>query len=108
MSDKTPRKMNEGAWADLPAALDLAVFELRPGNRFQPVGNLPDWLAAFDLSRAADGALDLGVRFPVLELFLEQCGLSWDSAGQTRLTSDVWTELDRHGGEHYLQAAATW
>jgi signal transduction histidine kinase/CheY-like chemotaxis protein/HPt (histidine-containing phosphotransfer) domain-containing protein len=99
--------MTDGAWADLPAALDLAVFELRPGNGFQPVGKLPDWWAAFDLSPATDGAVDLGGRFPVLELFFAECGPSWNSAGQTRLTSDIWTELDSQGCEHYLQAAAT-
>jgi signal transduction histidine kinase/DNA-binding NarL/FixJ family response regulator len=108
MSDKTPKKTTEhGGWEELPAALDVAVFELCPDARFRPVGNLPHWFAGFEQAPGADGTIDLAGRFPLLELFLGQCGLAWDSGGRTRLASDVWTDLDERGGEHYLQAAAT-
>ena len=70
-------------------------------------GNFPGWFAAFDTALDADGSIDLAGRFPLLELFLSQCGPAWDSAFQTRLSSDIWTDLDNQGGEHYLQAAAT-
>lgn len=108
MSDKTPKKMTElGRWDVLPAALDAALFEFCPDGRFRPVGNFPGWFAAFDPALDADGSIDLASRFPLLELFLSQCGPAWQSAAQTRLTSDIWTDIDARGAEHYLQAAAT-
>jgi signal transduction histidine kinase/DNA-binding NarL/FixJ family response regulator len=107
MSGKTPKKMTDLGLEDLPAALDVAVFEFCPDGRFRPVGDFPGWFAAFHPALDADGSIDLAGRFPLLELFLSQCGPAWDSAFQTRLMSDIWTDLDNQGSEHYLQAAAT-
>src|SRR5215467_2658840 len=106
MSAKTPTKMTDlFGWEDLPAALEVAVFEICGEGRFQPVGNLPDWFAGFEPAPSASGSIDLADRFPVLELFLTDHGAAWESDGQARVTSDIWTDVDDHGIEHYLQAA---
>lgn len=107
MSGKTPEKMTElGGWDVLPAALDMAVFEFCPDARFRPRGNLPGWFEAFNPALDADGSFDLAGRFPLLELFITACGPAWAFGGQTRLTSDIWTDVDDRGSEHYLQATA--
>jgi len=106
MTNKTPTKTDGGGWEDLPAALDVAVFEVCRDGRFLPVGSLPVWFAGFETASGADGSVDLAGRFPLLESFLEEHAPAWDSGGQARVTSDIWTDLDNAGGEHYLQAAA--
>jgi signal transduction histidine kinase/CheY-like chemotaxis protein/HPt (histidine-containing phosphotransfer) domain-containing protein len=106
MSDRNPKKMTDAGWEDLPAALDVAVFEFCPDGRFRPVGNFPGWFVGFGPVRPSDCSFDLAGRFPLLELFITKCGPAWESAGQTRLTSDIWTDVDDRGSEHYLQATA--
>src|SRR5580658_2939760 len=79
---------------DLFSALDLAVFERRADGLFDPLGRMPQWL------RASTCPMDLGDRFPLLELFISECATEWNRQ------SDVWTETDPRGGELYLQAVA--
>ncbi len=85
---------------NLFAALDLAAFEQTPGGLFAPVGALPEWLPM------DDAEVDLADRFPVLELFLADCGPVFETGIPPRLESDVWEEDQAGGGKRYLQATA--
>ncbi len=83
------------ALANLPAALDLAVFEITgPGFVGHPVGALPAWLGL-----PAGIPADLCDQYPMLELFLPGLDV-WEGE------SDVWTETDSTGQDRYLQAVA--
>ena len=93
---------DDRAIRDLPAALDLAVFEQVSGTLFKPVGRLPSWL---QLEGSAEEA-DLADHFPMLEFFFPEFAPAWEPCG-TPVTSDVWTEADPNGSEQYLQAVAT-
>ena len=55
---------DDSALRDLPAALDLAVFEQLPTAFSSPIGQLPAWLPISD-----SFPLDLAEEFPMLELF---------------------------------------
>jgi signal transduction histidine kinase/DNA-binding NarL/FixJ family response regulator len=96
-----------GEWEDLPWALGVALFEQSTKSRFRPIGSLPGWFDGFRSTAAEGGDTDLVDRFPFLELFLAQCGPTWDCGVPTRRLSDIWTELDGRGEEYYLQAVAT-
>src|SRR5579862_2926002 len=87
----------EKALRDLPAALNLAVFEQVSESLFEPVGQLPAWWPI-----AADFPIDLADQFPMLELFLSESG-----KGREPETSDIWTETGNDGEELYLEAVAT-
>lgn len=89
---------------DLPAALDLAVFEQIPNRLFRPLGQLPGWLP---LAVAGGEGIDLAEHFPLLEFFFPDCEAVWESGGQARGKSDIWTEIAADGGTLYLQAHAT-
>jgi len=80
---------------DLFAAFDLAVFERKKKRVFAPVGRVPDWLPV------EAGPIDLGDRFPLLEMFL---GELREAGAPDPLRSDLWSEPDGHGGELYLEA----
>jgi len=88
---------------DLPAALDLAVFEQTPGGLFQPVGKLPVWIK---LDGSISSEIDLAEHFPLLELFLSDCAPVFESGTPPRLESGVWEEDNGDGSRLYLQAAA--
>ncbi len=86
---------------DLPAALDLAVFERGPGGLFRAVGALPDWVKLSDESPE----IDLEKRFPLLELFLADSSAVFETGTPARMDSDAWEE-DDDAGRRYLQATA--
>ena len=90
---------------NLPAALDVAAFEQTASGLFRPVGLLPNWLK---LGEGAPAEIDLGERFPVLELFLSDCASVFETGAPPRLESDVWEEDfgEKSGGRLYLQATA--
>ena len=90
----------DSALRDLPAALDLAVFEQLPDGLFQPIGELPAWFPISGYS-----PLDLAEEFPMLELFLPHCISIWESGGLA-ITSDTWTETGPEGDDLYLEAVA--
>jgi signal transduction histidine kinase/ActR/RegA family two-component response regulator len=92
--------IDDSALRDLPAALDLAVFEQIPGGLFQPVGSLPAWFAV-----SGDFPLDLAEEFPVLGLFFADSAPLWEPGGRAK-TSDLWTETGGDGQELYLEAVA--
>jgi len=92
---------DDRAIRDLPAALDLAVFERVSDRVFKPLGLLPPWLK---LTGSAEET-DLADQFPMLEFFLPEFEAAWEPCGPS-ITSDVWTETDPRGGEQYLQAVA--
>lgn len=85
---------------DLPAALDLAVFERTARGLFRPVGAVPDWISL------NGGEIDLAERFPLLELFLTDCAPVFETGMPQRLQSGVWEETDANGSTLYLQATA--
>ncbi len=87
---------------NLPAALDLAAFELTPSGLFRPVGALPEWLEIDDPRPGTD----LIERFPLLELFLSDCTSVFEAGTPRRLESEVWEEDGIDGGRLYLQATA--
>jgi len=87
---------------DLPAALDLAVFERTPGGLFRAIGALPDW-AKSGAENPAE--IDLADRFPLLELFLADCAPVFETGTPALLDSDVWEE-STESGRHFLQATA--
>ncbi len=91
---------DESALRDLPAALDLAVFEQVRDGLFQPVGKLPAWLTISD-----SFPLDLAEEFPMLELFLPDFVSVWESGAPAK-TSDIWTETGPEGDDLYLEAVA--
>jgi signal transduction histidine kinase/CheY-like chemotaxis protein/HPt (histidine-containing phosphotransfer) domain-containing protein len=91
---------------DLPAALDLAVFEQLPNGRSHSVGRMPGWWRMISGQSDSEHGIDLCEHFPLLELFFTECETAWDSAG-LRMESDIWTEHGHHGEEQYLQAVAT-
>ena len=101
--------MNEDAsvLSDLPAALDVAVFEEVSKGQFRPIGQLPNWWALLGPSNDNARELDLGGQFPILELFLPEGEAVWDDETSTRIESDIWTEHDAEGGRLYLRAVAT-
>jgi signal transduction histidine kinase/DNA-binding response OmpR family regulator len=93
---------------NLPAALDVAAFEPTERGLFRPVGLLPDWLK---LDEDAPAEIDLGERFPVLEMFLSDCAPVFETGAPPRLESEVWEEDFRenaagNGTKRYLQATA--
>lgn len=80
---------------NLPAVLNLAVFERMPGGLFRPVGALPAW---FEI----DGQeIDLADGFPLLDLFLSDCAPVFETGTPPSLESGIWEE-----GTRYLQASA--
>lgn len=91
---------------DLFAPLDLAVFERLANDSFRPVGRLPYWMKT-PADGDRHGGFDLAALFPMLELFLPECELSWRAGTPEKLQSDIWTEPDYRDGEIYLQAVAT-
>src|SRR5437868_5546969 len=91
---------DDPALRDLPAALNLAVFERLPDGLFQPIGQLPAWLPI-----SGRFPLDLAEEFPMLELFLPDCVSVWESGGLAT-TSDTWTETGPDGNDLYLEAVA--
>jgi len=91
---------DDSALRDLPAALDLAVFEQLPDGLFQPIGQLPAWLPS-----SGSFPLDLAEEFPMLELFLPDFIPVWESGGHAT-TSDTWTETGADGNDLYLEAVA--
>lgn len=86
----------------LPAALDLAAFELLPSGRFRIAGELPAWLQLEDTAPE----IDLGGRFPLIELFLSDCSSVFERGIPPRLDSDVWEENTANGERLFLQATA--
>ncbi|MEO7649136.1 MAG: histidine kinase dimerization/phospho-acceptor domain-containing protein, partial [Bryobacteraceae bacterium] len=101
----TPSKKTTDATSlnNLPAALDLAVFEEIEAGRFRPIGQLPQWLS---LPIDAGEDVELAEHFPLLELFLPECDAVWEGEELTRVKSDMWEEA-AGGGTQYLQAMAT-
>jgi signal transduction histidine kinase/DNA-binding NarL/FixJ family response regulator len=95
-----PTTTDDAALRDLPAALDLAVFEQMPEGLFRPLGQLPAWLP---ISGAFP--VDLAEAFPMLELFLPDFMPVWESGAPPK-TSDVWTETGPGSEELYLEAVA--
>ncbi len=91
---------DDSALRDLPAALDVAVFEQLPDGLFQPIGQLPAWLPI-----SGGLPLDLAEEFPMLELFLPDFISVWDSGAPAK-TSDTWTETGPDGNDLYLEAIA--
>ena len=90
---------------DLFARFDLALFERLPDGLFRPVGQLPDWLAAF-FSADNYKAHDLVTEFPILEIFLPEFEIVWTTGSPEQMRTDVWTETTPAGAELYLEAIA--
>jgi signal transduction histidine kinase/CheY-like chemotaxis protein len=93
---------DDAAIRDLPALLDLAVFERVAGTACKPVGRLPGW----PILNGINGETDLAETFPMLEFFFPEFEPAWKSGGSP-VTSDIWTETDAQGADQYLQAVAT-
>ena len=85
------------------AALELAIFERAPGGSFC-LHRAPQWFTSLLPENADTGALDLADIFPFLETFFAECSESAPGSGP--IQSDIWTERDRQGQDHHLQALA--
>ncbi len=87
----------------LSAALDLAVFEQTTSGVFRAPGPLPAWL---ELDASSAGTFDLVERFPMLEIFLEDCCGFFETGAPAQLDSEIWEEAGGSGQTLYLQARA--
>src|SRR5690242_973639 len=85
---------------DLPALLDVAVFEQSARGLYRPLGALPDWIGL------GSGEINLTERFPLLELFFCDCTSVFENGTPPRMESDVWEEAAGDGSTRYLQAVA--
>lgn len=94
-----PARLDQNSLENLPAALNLAVFERMPGGLFRPVGALPAWF------EFAGQEIDLADRFPLLELFLFDCAPVFETGTPQSLESGIWEEA-AESGTRYLQAKA--
>jgi signal transduction histidine kinase/CheY-like chemotaxis protein/HPt (histidine-containing phosphotransfer) domain-containing protein len=94
-------KTDSASLENLPAALDLAIFERTSRGLFRPLGELPRWMPL-----DAGHEVDLADRFPLLELFLADCAPVFDTGSPASMESDVWQEANGEGSEDYLQARA--
>jgi len=97
-----PSSPSEDLTSGILAALDLAIFERTPDGLFRIVGTVPQWFGGLIPEAAGSDAVDLVDIFPFLETFLAECAES--PAPSARVQSDIWTERDRQGQEHALQA----
>jgi len=108
MTDPARKTTTDYGWEEhLLWALDVALLEQGPDTRFRTIGRPPGWFEDLLSNSTGDGLLDLADRCPFLELFLDDCRQSWEAGSPTPLCSDIWTELDNNGEEHYVQALAT-
>ena len=77
-------------------ALGIGVFVETPEGRFESVGPVPAWMAAFGRDPT----------FPFLGSFLEQARRHWESPQATCLTWGPCAEVDQDGREfHYTVSA---
>ena len=71
---------------DLPAALDLAVFEQLPNGRFHFVDRMPGWWRMIAGQSDSEHGIDLCEHFPLLELF----------------SRSAWCRFDQHVARHFV------
>lgn len=93
-------------FAKLFSDMGLLAVECRPGNRFVPLNEIPTWFAQICSDARAGEPLDMPVRFPFIEHFLQDAEAFWQQPDGVRRSSGVWTELDEHGKQHQLEAYA--
>ncbi|MEL7087033.1 MAG: sensor histidine kinase [Planctomycetota bacterium] len=76
-----------------------------PGNDFVWVGQVPEWAERFGCRIDQPGGV--AGSFAYLDFFVEEAREVWDAQSVSeRLNSDVWTEPDRDGADHQLEAVA--
>ena len=88
------------------AAMQFAVFEPSPNGKFRLFSTAPAWLPELmpNLEEAGEN-IDLAERFPLLDAFLPEAEEAWQKDAE-RVSSDLWTETRRQGGDIHLQAWA--
>jgi len=88
-------------------ALDLAVLENKEGGRFSFLGPIPQWFQLlYPEMIDPDRPIKPGRKFVFLVHFLEDAETFWKGNNTGRLKSGSWTEVDKQGQEHQLEAAA--
>lgn len=97
--------MSDTMLSDLLFALEVAVIERLPDERFEIRGKSPAWLeAAFDAAPAG-ARHTLGGALPFLDDFLRQADVAWHHRGATRATSGPFA-IDVAGNSWLLRATA--
>ncbi len=92
---------------NLMTALDLAVLENKDNESFSFLGSIPQWFQLLYPEMVdPDRPIKLARKFIFLAHFLEDANTFWDENAEGRLKSGSWTEVDTHGQEHQLEAAA--
>ena len=90
--------------AGVLGAMGLLVAQ-RTGEGFRWIGSPPPWAESFGCT--ADTPCDLGGAFAFMELFLHDAEEFWaDAQGPATISSAPWSEPDRDGVEHQLEAVA--
>jgi signal transduction histidine kinase/DNA-binding response OmpR family regulator len=90
----------------LLASMQVAAFEVLPSNSFRLFSTPPEWLRDLSPGVETNPEVDLVERFPLLEAFLPEAREAWQTVGQGRACSDLWSEAIAGGGEMHLQAWA--
>src|SRR5271156_150064 len=90
----------------LLASMQVAAFEVLPGDSFRLFSTPPEWLGDLLPGIETNPEVDLVERFPLLEAFLPEARESWQRVGQSRACSDLWSEALAGSGEMHLQAWA--
>ncbi len=94
-------------YKNLMTALDLAVLENKDDESFSFLGPIPQWFRLlYPEMIDPDRPIKLARKFIFLAHFLEDANTFWDEQAEGRLKSGSWTEVDTHGQEHQLEAAA--
>lgn len=99
--------MQASLFAELFAALDIAVMERMSAGFFLPARPAPDWCRRLypEIAAEQDG-LRPGDRFPFLKHFLVDAEHFWRTHSVGQLKSGPWREFDTLGHEYYLEAIA--
>lgn len=97
--------MQGAVFAQLYAALDIAVLERLSRGTFRLMSPAPAWLQHF-YPTLAEGTLPVrpGERFVFLEHFLGDAELFWQNNRDGQLKSGPWREVAPNGQEYYLEA----
>lgn len=87
-------------------AMGLLVLSRDAGGGFAWVGELPAWAEGFGCS--GDAPCDPASSFAFLEFFLSEAEAAgvWADGGPEKLASEAWSEPDRRGVDHQLEAVA--
>lgn len=99
--------MSETITSALLAALGFLTVECLAEDKFQLIGNSPQWYIDFCGEHFSwDNNFSLIETFPFIEVFLFDAESFWQETKPGQLKSGPWTEVDLTGKEYHLEALA--